>query len=141
METRSHLSTGEDRTQRRLSSSEIRPPVLTPSMKSPRLRVANVPSKQAETSRISVLSRGRVPFILPSFHLVDCFRYTAVVPANRFIGTTHTRFYSSLVKNDNRSASVATPSNAIAAASADAAIAGVLTGLDSVSSRDPTKET
>ena len=119
----------------------MRPPVLTPNMNNPRLRVSNVPVKHAETSRISSLSSGLVPFILPSFHVVDCFRYTAVAQANRFIITTPTRFYYSLVKNDNRSASVATPSTAIAAASADAAIAAVLTGLDSVLSGDPTKET
>jgi hypothetical protein len=96
--------------------------------------------KHVDTLQISSLSSGLVPFILPSFHVVDCFRYTAVVPANRFIVPTPTRFYSSLVKNNNRSASVATPSTAIATASADAAIAAVLTGLDSVSSGDPTKE-
>ena len=47
----------------RLSNSLMRPPVLTPNMNKPRLRTSNVPVKQAETSRISLLSRGRVPFI------------------------------------------------------------------------------
>ena len=41
----------------------MRPPVETPSMKSPRLRVANVPVNAADTRRISSLSRGRVPFM------------------------------------------------------------------------------
>ena len=50
----------------RLSSSEMRPPVETPSMNSPRLRASNVPSKQAETSRISLLSSGLVPFMVCS---------------------------------------------------------------------------
>ena len=48
----------------RLSSSEMRPPVETPSRNKPRLRTSNVPVKQAETSRISLLSRGLVPFIV-----------------------------------------------------------------------------
>ena len=38
--------------------------ILTPIMKILRLRTANVPVKQAETSRILVLSRGLVPFIV-----------------------------------------------------------------------------
>ena len=42
----------------------MRPPVETPSMKSPRLRVSKVPVKHAETSRISSLSRGLVPFMV-----------------------------------------------------------------------------
>ena len=48
----------------RLSSSLMRPPVLTPSMKSPRLRTSyGFPVKHAETSRISSLSNGLVPFM------------------------------------------------------------------------------
>ena len=50
----------------------MRPPVETPSMKSPRLRAAKVPSKHAKTSRISLSLSNVVPLIyqpiLFSFH-------------------------------------------------------------------------
>ena len=76
----------------------------------------------------TVLSRGR---LLP----VHCCG-----AGESFNRHPPTRFYSSLVKNNNRSASVATPSNAIATDAAVSASCAVLTGLDSVSSGDPTKE-
>ena len=46
------------------SSSEMRPPVETPSMNSPRLQTWNMPVKQVETLRISSLSKGLVPFMV-----------------------------------------------------------------------------
>ena len=42
----------------------MRPPVETPNMNKPRLRSSKVPVKHAETSLISLLSSGLVPFIL-----------------------------------------------------------------------------
>ena len=46
----------------RLSNSLMRPPVETPSMNKPRLRISKVPVKQVDTRRISSLSSGLVPF-------------------------------------------------------------------------------
>ena len=59
----------------RLKSSLIRPPVLTPSMKSPLLRTEKVPVKHVDTLRISSLSRGLVPFIISSQRsAIGCLR-------------------------------------------------------------------
>ena len=57
----------------------MRPPVETPSMNKPRLRVSKVPVKHSATFRISWLSRGLVPFIIScQFSLVVSFQLSVI---------------------------------------------------------------
>ena len=54
--------------------------ILTPIMKSPRLRTANAPVKHAETSRISSLSNGLVPFIIISPFFLRLIEVNYTIP-------------------------------------------------------------